>query len=121
MSDEQCEGQSTIFDHIDGLPDARMSDHDTSWNAAAANREVRKGQQKIVLNVLNNAGPDGLTDSEIATIGNLHPGSAAKRRLDLERAGLVFNTTRKRKVEHHNQAIVWSTTKPERNQDNGQT
>lgn len=69
--------------------DYRASDPDTSVNAAVTNRPKRSAHKQAVLDALRAAGPNGLTDFQIAEATGIIATSAGKRRLDLLRDGLV--------------------------------
>lgn len=71
------------------FPDVRATDPSTSVGAATINRPRRANHKALVLDALRAAGPSGLTDFETGAATGLQQTSAGKRRLDLQRDGLV--------------------------------
>jgi hypothetical protein len=66
--------------------------------------------QAAVLDV-HRAHPDGLTDEELrGHLPMLNGGSLVKRRTELSRAGLVFDTGTTRTTYSGRAAIVWRVT-----------
>ena len=91
-------------------PDHRICDPQTSVAAAQDNRANRETQRMAVLaNIVHawRTGTLGCTDFE-------HPGiqqtSAGKRRLELQRAGLVEPTGVRRPTPSGSMSIVWKPT-----------
>lgn len=70
-------------------PNYRRDDLQSAKGAAEGNRPKRGEHRARVLAALKDAGPDGLTDFQIAEAVGLTQPSAGKRRLDLQRLGLV--------------------------------
>jgi hypothetical protein len=101
----------TLLDILaDEHPDHRLCDPDTSVQAAADNRANRETQRMAVLaNIVHawRTGTLGCTDFE-------HPGiqqtSAGKRRLELQRAGLVEPTEMRRATPSGSMSTVWKPT-----------
>jgi hypothetical protein len=84
---------------------ARRSDPETSWMAARGVHVTR--DQRLAFDALEEAGPRGLTDFELGRAIERQQTSAGKRRLDLQRAGLVEYADRKRPSPSGAQARVW--------------
>lgn len=74
---------------LDFTADWRRSDPSTSRDAAVFNLPNRSAHKALVLAALLAAGERGLTDFEAAAETGLVATSAGKRRLDLQRDGLV--------------------------------
>ena len=89
------------------LPLARATDPGTSHGAAAQARTRAPRHREIVLRVLREAGPGGLTDFQIGERCGLQQTSAGKRRLDLQRMGLVEATGERRPSPSGTPAMVW--------------
>jgi hypothetical protein len=87
--------------------DARVSDPSTSHGAAEENRPRRSKHRQLVLDALVRAGQHGLTDFELGAIVGLQPTSCGKRRLDLQRDGLVEPTGDRRPSPTGTPALVW--------------
>lgn len=95
-------------------PVARASD---PWTSHAAGRQAADPKnltdaQGCVLSALAS---NRRTDHEVAAVKRMHGGTAAKRRLDLQRAGLVRpvvvdGETLTRPTPHGRRAIVWEAT-----------
>ena len=100
---------------------ARTTDPETSHEAAKPDRAV---DRHLVYRALIAAGPDGLTDFELAARLNVscprstewQQTSAGKRRGELRDQGLVCDSGRKRKSPSGSRAIVWRVTTPEERQ-----
>lgn len=95
--------------------DARPDDLPTARAAArAADRGPRSKVAQAVLEVLRTYGP--MTDDEIWSVlretfdADLLLGSAAKRRGDLVRAGLVRDSGRTRPTRRGRDAVVWEVS-----------
>jgi len=78
-------------------PLSRVDDHDTSVAAGEAigsDEERRMRQQLVVLRTIPSVfdEPNGITDGHAALKAGIHPGSFSKRRVELERRGLVACT-----------------------------
>ncbi len=94
---------------LDDAPLVRRSDPDTSHTAAAAQTPQRRSRgQFLVLTALANHGP--LTDFDHAQINGLGQTSAGKRRLELQRQGLVEPTGQRRPSPTGSPAKVWTIT-----------
>lgn len=90
--------------------DVRNTDPDTSRAAA----EWHPGRSKLAWTVLALIAETkgGLADFElIRLLPAEHPGSVTKRRTDLHRKDLVWDTGERRTTPHGKQAIVWRITK----------
>lgn len=84
-------------------PTARPSDPPTSLQAPTDLAPM----QTAVLDV-HQAHPDGLTDEELRRhLPRLNGGSVVKRRTELARAGLVYDTGTTRTTYSGRAAIVW--------------
>lgn len=70
-------------------PMYRASDPDTSRDAAALALRSASAHRQLAAAALLNAGPDGLTDFELADITGVAQTSIGCRRKDLCRAGLA--------------------------------
>lgn len=95
--------------------DARLSDPPTSHAAGRRAGKERTKNQERVLAALR-ANPEGLTDFETAALTGLQQTSAGKRRLELQRAGLVEPVLlatpdgpieKRRQTPSGSTAIVW--------------
>lgn len=71
-------------------PMYRATDPDTSRDAAALALQSASAHRQLAARALLAAGPDGLTDFQLADVTGLAQTSVGKRRHDLQRAGLVF-------------------------------
>lgn len=88
----------------------RNSDPDTSRDAAAKQTPGRRARgQWLVLDALARRGP--LTDFEHEAINGLIQTSAGKRRVELQRKGLVERTEARRATPSGSTAIVWRITR----------
>lgn len=96
----------------DVTPDvrARRDDHDTSHEAAQFARRNASALRARCLEALQAAGARGLTDFELADRIGSQQTSAGRRRLDLERAGLVEHAGTTRPAPSGASAKVWRTT-----------
>lgn len=90
----------TLWDSV------RPSDPETSHDAAGTTN--RQQGRAMVLEALR--GSDGLTDEQIADLAGMDKGSAAKRRLDLVRAGRVVWTGRHGLTSNGCKARTWRLT-----------
>lgn len=89
----------------------RHGDPDTAVAAAQAQTEERvTANQWKVLWALYDAGAAGLVDDAHFQINKLIATSAGKRRLELQRMGLVESTGQKGKTGQHSDAIRWRLT-----------
>lgn len=93
----------------DVTPDvrARRDDEDTSHEAACIARRGASELRTRCLAALQAAGAHGLTDFELAERIGSQQTSAGRRRLDLERAGLVEYAGTKRPAPSGAPARVW--------------
>lgn len=88
---------------------ARTTDPDTSHAAAASQTPARRQRgQRLVLAALAQHGP--LTDFEHEAISGLVQQSAGKRRLELQRRGLVEYGQERRDSPNGSPARVWRIT-----------
>lgn len=95
-------GQPTLF--ATG-PTARPTDPATSLQAPKGDTLTRL--QAVVMDV-HRAHPNGLTDQELRRhLPQFDGGSLVKRRSELARAGLVFDTGTTRETASGRRAIVW--------------
>lgn len=99
--------ERTLFEQHD----ARLSDAPTSHAAARRAGEHRTKNQESVLKALRD-NPEGLTDFELGALTGLQQTSAGKRRLELERAGLVVRTQKRRPAPSGALAIVFRAVAP---------
>lgn len=84
----------------------RPGDPPTSHEAARTTRTRAPRHAQIVLDTLR-AHPGGMTDWEIAEACGLYKPSVSKRRLDLQRQGLVAPTEELRRSPTGSRAMVW--------------
>lgn len=82
---------------------ARNTDPDTSHTAAAADRTIDRERALAI----HEQHPDGLTDDELAVLMERRPTSAGKRRLELERDGLIVRTSQRRPTRAGSPALVF--------------
>lgn len=87
-------------------PVARTRDPDTSHAAGRDATKRRTEAQEAALRAFR-ANPSGLTDFELSDITGRIPTSIGKRRLELQRAGLVIATDERRPTPSGSSAIVW--------------
>lgn len=89
-------------------PTARPSDPATSLQAPKGDTLTRL--QAAVMEA-HRAHPNGLTDQELRRhLPQFDGGSLVKRRSELARAGLVFDTGTTRETNSGRRAIVWRVT-----------
>jgi hypothetical protein len=86
---------------------ARATDPDTSHEAAQDAAGNSDKHRALALRLLEEAGPDGLTDFDLAAATGIQQTSIGKRRGELRDAGLVINSGRKRPSPSGSAAIVW--------------
>lgn len=112
MANDQLDifGGAVPLDELAAEPrEVRRGDPATS--AQAASIPDRTANFAGVLRVLVEAGEHGCTDSELArALPHQHPGSVSKRRLRLERAGLVEDSGRVRPTAFGIDALVFVVT-----------
>lgn len=89
------------------LPLVRATDPDTSHGAAAQAAKRAPRHREIALRVLREALPDGLSDFELAERTGVPQTSIGKRRLELQRMGLVEPTGERRPSPTGTPAMVW--------------
>lgn len=70
-------------------PAARRGDIDTAKRAAVIALHGARNNRALALIALLEAGPDGLTDFELAAVTGVKQSSIGCRRLELQRLGLV--------------------------------
>lgn len=88
-------------------PRARLDDLDTAHDAAQlAGRHASRLRARCHEALLA-AGAAGLTDFQLADRVGIQQTSAGKRRLELERAGLVEGTGERRRTPSGATAMVW--------------
>lgn len=90
-------------------PAARMSDPDTSHEAADAHPVVR-GRDRVAALKAHAEHPNGLTDFELAELVGRQQTSAGKRRGELRDLGLIEQTEERRPAPSGSSAIVWRVT-----------
>lgn len=89
-------------------PLARRGDQRTSIAAAEAVRPRISRLQSLILNLIADAGEDGLIDDEIVTIlVNNCPGTVVKRRKELVDKGLVIDSGNVAQTRWGRWAICW--------------
>ena len=88
-------------------PRARVSDPDTSHQAAKLATVNAGTNRALALEALRAAGPDGLTDFALAEIVGIQQASIGVRRGELVRMGLVEATEMRRPSPSGANAIVW--------------
>jgi hypothetical protein len=95
------------------MKNTRRFDHMTSIRAA---RDVamRVSRHRTIALRLHAANPAGLTDFELAELSGIQQTSCGKRRLDLQRAGLIELTELTRPAPSGSQAKVWLAQPTER-------
>lgn len=79
----------------------------TSEVAAASVASRTWKMRADVLAAIIEAGPDGLTDAEIQARTGMGSQSECPRRLELERAGLIADSGRRRATPRGRKAAVW--------------
>lgn len=87
----------------------RATDPATSMNAAKHAGQRITRTRRACLNAHADR-PSGLTDFELAELTGLQQTSAGKRRLDLERDGLIERTDLTRCAPSGSAAVVWRIT-----------
>lgn len=87
-------------------PAKRVGDPDTS--VEPSQQRMSKGRLKAL--ACHYLHPDGLTDFELAELIDSQQTSAGVRRKELERAGLVVATTKRRPSPSGKPVIVWRIT-----------
>lgn len=87
-------------------PVARTRDLPTAKAAGLAAAERRTENQERVLAVLRSH-PEGLTDEQTGALLDMDKTTAGKRRLELERMGLVEMTDETRPTKRNRSATVW--------------
>ena len=98
--------QLDIFDSPGKPGGVRTTDPHTSHLASEAVKRFGGGQRGRVLAALD-AAPEGLTDFELSLRTGIPRHVAARRRKDLEQAGLVVATDRTRPTDTGCLAVVW--------------
>ncbi len=88
------------------LPLARATDPGTSHGAAAQARTRAPRHRELALRILQEH-PEGLTDFELGAYCGLQQTSIGKRRLELQRMGLVEATGERRPSPSGTPAMVW--------------
>lgn len=88
------------------LPLARATDPGTSHGAAAQTKARAPRHRELALKVLREH-PEGLSDFELAAITRVPQTSIGKRRLELQRMGLVAATDERRPSPTGTPAMVW--------------
>lgn len=91
-------------------PTHRLGDMATAVNAGLAVEADLTNSQWLVLDALGKAGPVGLMDCEHEPVNGLRPDSAGKRRIELQRFGLVEDTHQRRVTPRNRRAQVWRLT-----------
>lgn len=86
---------------------ARKTDPVTSHRAAESIAPRVSALQKIVLEEIRRAGPNGLTDEELTERVGLHGSTARTRRSELVDAGKVVDGKRKRPLASGRLGVVW--------------
>lgn len=89
------------------LPLARGTDPGTSHAAAAHAAKRAPHHRELALRALRAALPEGLTDFELAERTGVPQTSIGKRRLELQRMGLVAATDERRPSPTGTPAMVW--------------
>lgn len=79
----------------------------TSRAAADAIEMPRQTLRDCVYNAIEEAGQWGLTDEQICERTGLNPSTARPRRVELERAGRVKDSGRRRATASGRAAVVW--------------
>lgn len=87
-------------------PMARVTDPETSHQAAASAASRKATDQALVLRI-HAAHPEGLTDFELADIADRIQASLGVRRGELRNAGLIVNSGVKRPSPSGSPSIVW--------------
>ena len=101
---------------IDDAPTARASDPDTSHQAGARAKLTAGHGRRLALEALaaahraDHVYPGGMTDFELAAVTGIQATSVGKRRLELQRAGLVAKTDLHRLSPSGSPSIVWAIT-----------
>lgn len=88
------------------MPGARITDPETSHEAASAHPEQREIDRDRALRLLREH-PEGLTDFELGDLMGRGQTSAGKRRGELRDAGKVIDSGERRKAPSGSRAIVW--------------
>lgn len=83
-----------------------MPSHQTRAAAFRDSRKRSKGQRALILEAFEAAGALGLTREEAAAKAAIPLQSACRPVLDLEREGLLIETTRKRPTRYGKTAVV---------------
>lgn len=96
------------------MPTARMTDPNTSWEAAASVTNVTETQQHILLILTIPMTDDELIDAFDAMAGSngwklASPSGIRSRRAELVALGLVKDTGERRKSWSGRKSIVWAT------------
>lgn len=105
--------QTSLFEEtltLSGLefrPNARLTDPETSQQAAAANVTTRATDRSRALAALEDAGAAGLTDYELAAAIGRQQNSAGKRRGELVAAGYVVSAGFTRPAPSGSPCMVW--------------
>lgn len=89
-------------------PIARVTDPITSHEAASLATLTAPTLRERCLHELRKAGTRGLTDFELAEKVGRQQTSAGKRRKELQDAGLVVATDKRRRTPSGASAIVWA-------------
>jgi hypothetical protein len=93
------------------LDDIKLSTHrggpDTEIAAAIDNAARSPKQRAQVLDALRKAGNEGRTDYELGVELGILRTSAGKRRLELQRIGLVVDSGERRPTDTGSSGVVW--------------
>lgn len=96
---------------IQGMPVARASDPDESWQAAESiSRQAQKASQREVLRELAYRGPQIAQQLEEHLARRLSPSRVRTALTELERDGLARRTGRTRPTVSGRMAAVWEAT-----------
>ncbi len=87
-------------------PAVRVNDRDTCQEPT----EVRMSSGRLKALAAHYLHPEGLTDFELAALTDTAQTSIGKRRGELEQAGLIVATTKRRPAPSGKAAIVWRIT-----------
>lgn len=105
--------QLALFDpyHLEpATPPAPHTRPTTSRTAAEQIQPAAATLRRAVLRFIQSQGSDGATDAEIQTALDLTGDTQRPRRWELQRAGLIVDSGRRRKTPAARDAIVWTAT-----------